>query len=127
MPENAMRVNVEEMGNDGGSGHAVFVYATFPNLELAETIAGDIVEVGLAACANLFPGMRSIYRWQGSIERDEEVAAILKTRCALAPRVIGWLRIAHPYVNPAVVVLPIIGGSEAFLGWIVSETERAGE
>ena len=83
------------------------------------------MEAGLVACANLFPGMRSIYRWQGTIERDGEVAAVLKTRRELAPRVIGWLRIAHPYVNPAAVVLPAIGGSEPFLAWIAAETRRA--
>jgi periplasmic divalent cation tolerance protein len=57
--------------------------------------------------------------------RDEEVAAIIKTRRELAHRVIGWLRVAHPYVNPAAVVLPAAGGSDAFLAWITSETERA--
>lgn len=126
MPENATRVNAEELGDAvTGAADAVLVYATFPSLAVAEVIAGDLVQVGLAACANLFPGMRSIYRWQGRIERDQEVAAIFKTRRSLAPRLIGWLRIAHPYVNPAAVVLPAAGGSEAFLSWIAAETERA--
>lgn len=127
MPENLTRVNAQEPGNAAGRADGtVLVYATFPNLAAAEAIAGDLVEVGLAACANLFPGMRSIYRWQGAVEREEEVAAIFKTRAELASRVIGWLRIEHPYVNPAAVVLPVVGGAEAFLDWIAIETERAG-
>lgn len=127
MPENAMRVNAGTSGGaDCGGDAPVLVYATFPDLAVAEAIAGDLVECGLAACANLFSGMRSIYRWQGAIEREQEVAAILKTRRELAPRLIGWLRIAHPYVNPAAVVLPAVGGSEPFLAWIVAETRRAG-
>jgi periplasmic divalent cation tolerance protein len=66
--------------------------------------------------------MRSIYRWEGAIHKDEEVVAIIKTRAALAPRVVGWVRVAHPYTNPALVTLPAISGSADFLGWIVSET-----
>ena len=125
MPESEGRAN-DGSARPVGTGESVaFVYATFPELAVAEVIAGDLVSAGLAACANLTPGMRSIYRWQGTIERSEEVAALFKTRRSLAPRLIGWLRVAHPYVNPAAVVLPAIGGSEAFLAWIAAETERA--
>ena len=127
MPENATRVNGGELSDAAKTGReAALVYATFPNLAIAEGIGGDLVQAGLAACVNLFPGMRSIYRWQGAIERDEEVAAIVKTRAVLVPRVVGWLRIAHPYVNPAAIVLPVVGGSDAFLSWIASETAHAG-
>ncbi|MGE0765312.1 MAG: divalent-cation tolerance protein CutA [Hyphomicrobiaceae bacterium] len=114
------------LGSNGDEGDGiVLVYATFPDLASAETIAADLVEVGLAACANLNPGMRSVYRWQGMVERSDEVAAIFKTRARLAARLIGWLRVAHPYTNPAAVVLPAVGGSQAFLSWIAAETRRA--
>jgi len=125
VPENATRVNDGTARLVGSGERVVLVYATFPDLAVAEAIAGDVVAAGLAACANLTPGMHSIYRWQGAIERSEEVAALFKTRPSLASRLIGWLRVAHPYINPAAVVLPAIGGSEAFLAWIAAETERA--
>lgn len=126
MPENAMRVNAEATTGRGAEGDkAVLVYATFPDQVSADAIAGEIVAAGLAACANLLPGMRSVYRWQGAIQRDEEIAAIFKTRGSLAPRLVGWLRIAHPYVNPAAVVIPVAGGSDVFLAWIANETTLA--
>lgn len=105
---------------------AVLIYATFPAPELAETIVGHLVEARLAACANIFPGMRAIYRWQGVLERESEAAAVIKTAARLAPRVVGYVRIVHPYVNPALVVVPVVGGSADFLAWIAAETRDAG-
>jgi periplasmic divalent cation tolerance protein len=63
---------------------AVFVYTTFPSLVEAEAAAKVIVEQRLAACANIMPGMISHYRWEGKVERAEEVVAIFKTRASLA-------------------------------------------
>jgi periplasmic divalent cation tolerance protein len=106
----------------GADQRVVLVYATFPDAAVAGRIGGEIVEAGLAACVNVFPEIRSIYRWQGAIQRDGEAAALIKTRRALVPRVVGWLLVAHPYVAPAAVVLSVSGGSPAFLDWIVAQT-----
>ncbi|MEZ5818037.1 MAG: divalent-cation tolerance protein CutA [Hyphomicrobiaceae bacterium] len=126
MPEIEMRVNVEQTANGSNTvPGAVLVYATFPDVETAESIGAALVEARLAACANVFPGMRSTYRWQGKIEHDTEAAAFLKTRPELVPRIVGWLRIAHPYVNPAAVAIPCVSGSADFLAWIAAETEPA--
>lgn len=127
VPEKMSRVNVPGIaGGAAGPGvaeaSAVLVYATFPSVEEAEAIAGELVAMHLAACVNLFPAMRSIYRWQGRVECGEEVAAIVKTRPELADRVVGVVRVAHSYTNPALVVLPAIGGSADFLAWIAAET-----
>ena len=119
MPEKLTLVNVE------AAGPVALIYATFPGMEVAERIGGELVEARLAACVNLIPGMRSIYRWQGATHRDQEVVAIVKTRTGLAPRVMGWIRIAHPYANPALIVLPVSNGSEDFLAWIAAETSEA--
>jgi periplasmic divalent cation tolerance protein len=119
-------VNVDRTGPSAAScadpPAAVLIYATFPGLAAAERIGGELVKARLAACVNIVPGMRSIYRWQGAVHRDEEVVAIIKSRAALASRVVGWVRVAHPYTNPALVTLPVTGGSADFLGWIVAET-----
>lgn len=131
MPEKWTGVNVQTPNGHGGPGPvasgsgAVLIYATFPSLPLAEAIGSAIVEAGLAACVNLLPGMLSIYRWQGAVHRDEEIAAIIKTRACLAARVVGWVRVAHPYANPALVSLPAVGGSPDFLAWITEETRGA--
>ena len=100
----------------------VIVYATFPTLQAAEEIGGALVDAGLAACVNLLPGMVSIYHWQGSRQRDAEVAAVFKTRASLAERLIEVARRLHPYDNPAFVVIPITGGAAPFLDWVMTET-----
>jgi len=102
----------------------VLIYSTFPSVEEAERIGGMLVERGLAACVNIFPGMTAIYVWEGKRERGSETAMIIKTRAALASRVIAEAKKLHPYTNPALLVLPVAGGSEDFLRWIAEQTAK---
>ena len=103
---------------------AVFVYTTYPSLVEAEQAGRSIVERQLAACVNILPGMISHYRWQGAIERGEEVVMIIKTRASLAEAVRAAVREMHSYTTPAIVFLPVEGGDPAYLGWIMAETGR---
>lgn len=102
----------------------ILVYATFPSIEEAERIGGQLVEDGLAACVNILPGMVSIYVWQGQRHRDQECAMIIKSRASLADRIVETVRGLHPYDNPALVVLDIAGGSPPFLEWILAQTAK---
>jgi periplasmic divalent cation tolerance protein len=102
---------------------AVLVYSTFPSLETAEAEGAALVEAGLAACVNILPGMVSIYVWKGARHRDDEVVMIIKTRRSLAGRVIAEVRRRHPYENPALLILPVDGGSAPFLEWIFAQTD----
>jgi periplasmic divalent cation tolerance protein len=104
----------------------VLIYATFPSPEEAERIGGALVDCGLAACVNIFPGMTAIYVWEGKRQCERETAMLVKTRAALAETVIAEARKLHPYTNPALVVLPIEGGSADFLRWIGEQTARPG-
>lgn len=104
---------------------AVLIYATFPDLAAAEAEGAALVEAGLAACVNILPGMVSIYIWNGERHRDAEVVMIVKTRRGLAGRVIAETRGRHPYENPALVVLPVEGGSVPYLDWIARQTDGA--
>ncbi|MDI4666052.1 divalent-cation tolerance protein CutA [Xanthobacter autotrophicus] len=97
------------------------VYTTLPSREAAEEMARALVEARLVACANILPGMVSIYRWDGAIERADEVVMILKTTAARASDVVEAVRARHPYQVPAIVVLPVEGGLAAYLGWIGAE------
>ena len=108
---------------------AVFVYATFESVEQARAIGADLVGEGLAACVNIFPGMISIYRWQGEVENAAEAAMLVKTRAGLAEAVMTAITERHSYEMPALLVLPISGGSDAYLDWIAEQTqsERIGE
>jgi periplasmic divalent cation tolerance protein len=100
----------------------VLVYSTFPSAEEAERIGGSLVDRGLSACVNIFPGMTSIYVWEGKRARGAETAMLIKTRAELAERVVGEVRKLHSYSNPALLVLAVDGGSEAFLRWIAEQT-----
>lgn len=105
---------------------AVFVYVTCESLAQAEAIGRALVERRLAACANLVPGMRSMYWWKGRMETSEEVVLVAKTRAELADRLTAAVRELHSYEVPCVVILPVIGGNPDFLRWIEDETAQPG-
>ena len=106
----------------GENDKPVLLYTTFPSAAEAERVGGVLVERGLAACVNIFPGMTAVYIWDGELQRESEAAMLIKTRAALAERVMAATRTLHPYDNPALVVLPITGGAEPFLAWIAAQT-----
>ena len=101
---------------------AVIVYTTWPSVVEAETAGRAIVERRLAACVNILPGMISHYWWQGAIERGEEAAMLVKTRASLADAVRAAVKAMHSYTTPAILVLPVEGGDQDYLGWIMAET-----
>ncbi len=101
----------------------IFVYTTYPSLVEAEQAGRAIVEERLAACVNILPGMVSHYRWQGAIERGEEVVMIVKTRASLAEAVRKAVKKGHSYTTPAIVFLPVEGGDPGYMSWIAAETK----
>lgn len=100
----------------------VLLYTTFPSVVEAERTGRKLVEAGLAACVNIIPGMRSIYRWEGKLEEAEEAVMVVKSRASHAEKITGAIKAAHAYDNPAVLVLPILGGSQPFIDWMMKET-----
>ena len=104
---------------------AVLVYSTAPDQAAAELLARILVDERLAACANILPGMRAIYRWQGTVESADEVVLLLKTTAAQAEALGARLRTLHPYEEPCVLVLPVAGGSASYLAWIADGVRPA--
>jgi periplasmic divalent cation tolerance protein len=102
--------------------HIRLIYATFPDTDSARTAGEVLVRERLAACVNMWPGMVSIYRWQGEIEEANEVVFLAKTTLSQSAAAIAALRAAHPYDEPAVLSLPVEDGSAGFLHWIRKET-----
>lgn len=100
----------------------VIVYTTFPDAASAEATARALVDGGLAACVNFWPGMVSIYRWQGRTEQAAELSMLVKTRASLAEAVMEAIKGRHPYETPALLVLPVEGGSPSYIGWLLAET-----
>jgi periplasmic divalent cation tolerance protein len=101
------------------------LFITVPNAETGETIAQVLVAERLAACVNRVPGLTSVYRWQGKIEKDPEELLILKTRCELVAAIHKRVKSLHPYTVPEIIALPIIDGSADYLAWVQKETESA--
>lgn len=100
------------------NSNAVFGYGTFPDLATAERICGQLVSEGLVTCANLLAPHRAIYRWEGELKHEDEVAAILKTSVdRQAPLTARFLAL-HPYDIPALAFFAVAGGPPDFLRWL---------
>ena len=97
---------------------------TCPTLEIATQLANDVVEQQLAACVNIIPAIKSVYKWKGKIEHDDESLLIIKTmKQQLAPLEELVLRL-HPYETPEFISMPIESGSKAYLDWITASLKN---
>lgn len=94
------------------------VLSTVGGADEAERIAERLVEQGLAACVNVLPGVVSIYRWKGRVERDEERLLVIKTRADRFEALRAAIVALHPYEVPEVVALPITAGHAPYLEWL---------
>lgn len=97
------------------------LYVTFPSRGDAETVAQTVLAERLAACVNILAPCASIYRWQGKVERGEEVPALFKTMPQLAQRLRARIEALHPYDLPVVEAWPA-GVGDKVGGWIAAET-----
>lgn len=100
----------------------ILVYMTTETIEEAEKIGSALVEERLAACANVLPGMKSIYRWENKIEKGSECVLIAKTRKDLLGELEAKVKEMHSYSCPCIVSVPISGGNPDFIRWIGEET-----
>jgi periplasmic divalent cation tolerance protein len=97
---------------------AVVVLVTVPTPEAGADLARALVDEGLAACGNVLPGVRSIYRLAGEIHDDAEALVLLKTERRLVPALKDRLPALHPYQVPELLVLPVEDGLAPYLAWI---------
>ena len=96
----------------------LIAFCTFPDSEVAGKIATELVELRLAACANILPKIKSIYRWQGKIETGEEILAVFKLDEARYPDFENKIRSMHPYEVPEIIAFPLTQGLPAYLDWV---------
>jgi periplasmic divalent cation tolerance protein len=99
-------------------GKPVLILTTTPSEEMAGSIARTLVREGLAACANILPGMRSIYRWKDEIHDEPECLVFIKTNEDLFPDIERCIKRLHSYEVPEIVTMPLTGGSEDYLLWL---------
>jgi periplasmic divalent cation tolerance protein len=97
----------------------VVVLMTFPSLEEANRIAVVLVDEHLVACVNLITGVRSVFFWEGAREEADEVLAIGKTTQERFGELAARVKLLHSYSVPEIISLPIFGGSEPYLKWLV--------
>ncbi len=97
------------------------VLTTAPDASVAEALATRLVEERLVACANIVPGVTSIYRWEGKLHREAEVMVVLKTTMAGVDRLRDRIVSLHPYAVPEVLAIAVPAGSDAYMDWIRSE------
>lgn len=98
----------------------VVALVTAPDTEVAERIVRTLVDEELAACGNIVPGVVSIYRWQGEVQREGEVLIVLKTTRSRAPDVIARVPALHPYDVPEVLVVPVSDGFAPYMRWVAA-------
>lgn len=110
----------EPMDTSGPPTH--LVYMTVGTREEAMKIAGVVVQERLAACANVFPQVTSIYEWNGKMQQDEETVVILKTHASRISWLTDRLIQLHSYDCPCVVSVPISAGNGAYLEWVFDQT-----
>jgi periplasmic divalent cation tolerance protein len=94
------------------------VLCTCANEDDAMRIADTIVQERLAACVNILPGVRSIYRWEGHVESEQEILLIVKTTQESFPALRDRIVALHSYETPEVIALPVVDGFEKYLTWL---------
>jgi periplasmic divalent cation tolerance protein len=103
----------------------IVVLSACASAEEAQRIARGLVEKRLAACVNVIAGVQSIYRWKGAVEEEAEVLLAIKSSRGLFNQLRIELERMHSYEVPEVIAIPVVEGSERYLGWM--DRELAGE
>ena len=101
----------------------LLVLTNLPDRAAAERIADMLIGGRLAACVNILAPCRSVYRWKGEVQHDEEHPMLIKTSVERYAALEEALRAAHPYELPEIVAVPIERGLPAYLAWAAAETK----
>lgn len=104
---------------------ALVILCTCPDEAVATELARGLVERQLAACVNVLPRIRSIYRWQGKVEAEAEVLLVIKTVEDARAAAEAWLQAHHPYDVPEFVALPASHVSPGYLSWLQASVPGA--
>jgi periplasmic divalent cation tolerance protein len=103
----------------------IVVLMTAPSSEEAERIAEILVSEKLAACVQILPRMQSVYIWKDEVQREFEVLILAKTTRNNFAELERRVRATHSYETPEIIALPIVMGSESYLGWLVDSCDAS--
>ena len=101
---------------------ALLVLTNLPDRVAAEKLAEALIRKRVAACVNILAPCRSVYRWKGAVQHDEEHPVLIKTTQASYTALEAAIREDHPYELPEIVAVPIERGLPAYLDWVAAET-----
>ncbi len=101
----------------------IVVLTTCESQEQADGLARRLVEHRLAACVNILPGARSVYRWKEKVEEAAEFILVIKSRRDVFPKLREAIAELHSYEIPEVLALPVVDGSDAYLNWLDREVQ----
>ena len=104
---------------------ALLVITNLPERAAAERLADALVAKRLAACINILAPCRSVYRWRGAVQHEEEHPVLIKTTRAAYAELEVQIRAHHPYELPEIIAVPIERGLPAYLDWVAAETASA--
>jgi periplasmic divalent cation tolerance protein len=100
----------------------IVVLCNCSSADEAAAVARHLVDERLAACVNILPGVRSVYRWQGAVEEASEWTLLIKTRRHLFEALRHAVQKKHSYSLPELIAVPVVDGSSTYLDWIDHET-----
>ncbi|HYM38204.1 MAG TPA: divalent-cation tolerance protein CutA [Nitrospiraceae bacterium] len=103
----------------------IIVLMTAASKQQAGRIGRALVKAELAACVNVLPGIRSIFRWEGKISNEREVLIIAKSRSDLFDRLASEVKRIHSYQVPEVIAVPLTHGTADYLAWIQQSTRKS--
>jgi len=101
----------------------LLVLTNLPDRAAAERLADLLIERQLAACVNILAPCRSVYRWKGAVQHDEEHPMLIKTTAQSYPALEQAVRAGHPYELPEIIAVPIERGLRGYLDWVAAETK----
>ena len=99
----------------------LLVMTSLPDMEVAKALAKRLIDVNLAACVQLQPGVQSIYRWEGRICEEQEVVLVAKTTAAQWHAISSFIKQNHPYDVPEIIAQPITNSDRDYARWVIAE------
>jgi periplasmic divalent cation tolerance protein len=102
---------------------ALLVLTNLPDRAAAEKLADALIGGRFAACVNILAPCRSVYRWQGGVQHDEEHPVLIKTSSERYAALEAAIRAGHPYELPEIIAVPVERGLGAYLDWVAAESD----
>lgn len=99
----------------------LLVLTNLPDRAAADRLADSLIGQHLAACINILAPCRSVYRWEGAVQHDDELPMLIKTTAECYPALEAAIRAGHPYELPEIIAVPIECGLPAYLDWVAAE------